>query len=141
MVGWLSRRVRCGWRRTSRVVSNSAAWNKVLGFGGLFIPVTVLITFDMAGDSVSVGALAAILGACCALGVVAGVLYNRVGKSHSRAAAWSAAGGALALVAAFDGPLFSVVLGAAAVAGCSLIVTDGILELRHRHCSQSEAAS
>jgi hypothetical protein len=124
------------------MVSNGAMWRQVLFFGLLFIPGTVLITFDLVGDSVSKGALAAILGACCALGVSAGLVFNRVGKPRTRAgkgAAWSATGGALVLVAAFDGPLFTLVLGAAGVALCSLIVTDGVLELRHRQWARDEA--
>ena len=121
----------------TRVVSNAAMWRQVLGFGLLFIPLGVVVVFYVVDDAISDPVVTLILSACCAVGLAAGFIFRRytVGKPRSRAgkgAASSATGAALILVAAFDGPLFILILGGAGMAVFSYIVLDGVLELHHR---------
>jgi hypothetical protein len=125
--------------------SSHAWWRQVLFFGLIAIPGMVLITFSLVGDAVSRATLAAILCACVAGGVSAGIVFKRytLGKPRSRVgkgAAASATGCALILVGAFDGPIFGLVLGAAGVALGSYIVTDGLFELHHRNWAGDEVA-
>ena len=121
-----------------------AWWRHVLFFGLLFLPGAVLLTFHMVGDAVSHATLSAILLAGGAVGVSVGFVFARhsVGKRRSRAgrgAASSATGCALALVVAFDGLIFILVLGAAAIALCSYLVTEAVLQLHHRGWARDEA--
>ena len=125
--------------------SSPPMWRRVLFIGLIAIPGMALITFSLVGDAVSRVTLAAILCACAAAGMSAGLLFKRytVGNSHSRVGRWvasSATGCALILVVAFDGPIFGLVLGAAVVALGSYLFTEGLLELHQRNWAGDEAA-